>query len=309
MQPGARHGVRWVLSTSVRRTSLAGRSRTEWGLPTSATPFEGFPSPAAVPRHRGRCPPVVRHHARPGSSKLLSAPVSPPGIDDHRVDLGHRDTAQRGSRHEAAHDASAARRDPQGVARLHEARSVGRLPGHFLPGLPGSAHRPETGPCGTPRPSELRGVAPSRATTRARFSSRTRARDAGGTQHLRSHRGGIDLATLSQRTGARCDPPRDRHRLPGTTAIDTHPSPGGHSVAGRTGMLAPASDPCCPLPSTTAPDTRGVPSRPTSGLFSTDESVTSLRVATKRRSFLPWVLLPSGVPRTAELSQAANRRG
>jgi len=41
----------------------ASRSRPAWtGVPIPATrftPFEEFPSPAAVPRHRGRCPPAV----------------------------------------------------------------------------------------------------------------------------------------------------------------------------------------------------------------------------------------------------------
>jgi hypothetical protein len=63
LQLGAGPGVRWV--SCLRRRGLR-RGFGKRGSPPNATPFEGFPSSAAVPRHRGRYPPAVRRlHACP----------------------------------------------------------------------------------------------------------------------------------------------------------------------------------------------------------------------------------------------------
>lgn len=62
---------------------------------------------------------------------------------------------------------------------------------------------------------------------------------------------------------------------------------------------------CCFPRRTQTEPSRGRPGhRPTPGCFSTDESVVSQRVATRRDSFLPWVLVPFEAP-----SSTAARQG
>jgi hypothetical protein len=60
-----------------RDRALAGRVVECAETSPIATPSKGFPSPAAVPRHRGRCPPVVRRILTEVGT-LPSAAVSPP---------------------------------------------------------------------------------------------------------------------------------------------------------------------------------------------------------------------------------------
>lgn len=87
MHLGAGPGVRWV--SCLRRRDLRGGFGKRGSSP-NATPFEGFPSSAAVPRHRGRSPPaVLRLRACPRGPARDFAPrrCRHRRVDEYCVDL------------------------------------------------------------------------------------------------------------------------------------------------------------------------------------------------------------------------------
>jgi hypothetical protein len=70
LRPAAGHGVRHVSSAEplAQRVGLAAGA-----VPDGASPFEAFPSTAAVPRHRDRCPLAVLPRL-PSQSSSIAAP-------------------------------------------------------------------------------------------------------------------------------------------------------------------------------------------------------------------------------------------
>lgn len=129
-------------------------------------------------------------------------------------------------------------------------------------------------------------------------------RSVSGTQHLRGCRSGLDLAALLRHAGAHRSSRTERSRLPGI-ARARHPPVAGWALHGGTDGARRTSARSISLRYPHRPHAaqRVRARRPASGPFSTDESVTSLRVATRRRSFLPWALIPSEVPQSPRYAQ------
>lgn len=177
----------------------------------------------------------------------------------------------------------------QGVSRgISSPRYPQPRAGHPLAGMLGAW------PHGPPAHSR---VSPLRASTRARFTGRTRVRNAGGMQHFRDHQSDLDLAALLQNAEANCSFRTGGPGCPGHPCSTPTRRRVGTPWWGGRGLACQRSKLLRPLPSPTA--RRALEARacrPASGLSSTDESVTSLCVATQRRSFLPWAFVPSEVP-------------
>jgi len=131
----------------------AGRSHRSWaGAPfpaTRFTPFEEFPSSAAVPRRRGRCPPAVA--ADNASSRTPKRTFLRTAVPVVALDVSRTTEAVSATSSHAAFRASLRSRSLEICSERPATAGMRSLPCPSLPCGPGRAHRPvlrgAPGPC------------------------------------------------------------------------------------------------------------------------------------------------------------------
>jgi hypothetical protein len=137
LHPAAGHEVRRV-STSRRQLPPGGGSARPRGFPATLTPFEEFHSPAAVPRHRGLCPPAVTSRIAIASLRLspprlplAGRPARPRQVEPDSVAL----TSAGAVLGLASPERARARRRPPGAPGRSRARVHPGFIRRFHPGL------------------------------------------------------------------------------------------------------------------------------------------------------------------------------